>query len=148
MQGRDFAYWVDLLARRRTIAAEAGGAVLGLIVLLTLLCPPTYRSTAKPNSGRMCVPRMLPTKAATSQHQPCRLGISRTRTHVSTPIRRSASPSGHAHPATGTPAITRASPLLPPGMPQPPTYNKVNPADAPIIYIALTSPIRMEATFG
>jgi uncharacterized protein involved in exopolysaccharide biosynthesis len=47
MQGRDFAYWIDLLARRRTIAAEAGGAVLGLIVLLTLLCPPTYRSTAK-----------------------------------------------------------------------------------------------------
>src|SRR5438552_3250993 len=37
-------------------------------------------------------------------------------------------------------AITRATPLLPPGMPQPPTYNTVNPADQPIIYIALTSP--------
>src|SRR5437899_1652727 len=28
-------------------------------------------------------------------------------------------------------AITRATPLLPPGMPQPPTSNKVNPADSP-----------------
>ena len=36
-------------------------------------------------------------------------------------------------------AITRASALLPPGMPQPPTYQKVNPADSPIIFIALTS---------
>jgi len=36
-------------------------------------------------------------------------------------------------------AITQASPLLPPGMPQPPTYKKVNPADSPILYIALTS---------
>ncbi|MCL5097982.1 MAG: efflux RND transporter permease subunit [Candidatus Omnitrophica bacterium] len=36
-------------------------------------------------------------------------------------------------------AITRASSLLPPGMPQPPTYRKVNPADSPILYIALTS---------
>jgi HAE1 family hydrophobic/amphiphilic exporter-1 len=36
-------------------------------------------------------------------------------------------------------AITRASALLPPGMPQPPTYQKVNPADTPILYIAITS---------
>ncbi len=36
-------------------------------------------------------------------------------------------------------AITQASPLLPPGMPQPPTYKKVNPADSPILYISLTS---------
>ncbi len=36
-------------------------------------------------------------------------------------------------------AIAQATPLLPPGMPQPPVYRKVNPADAPIIYIALTS---------
>lgn len=36
-------------------------------------------------------------------------------------------------------AITQAGPLLPPGMPQPPTYKKVNPADSPILYIALTS---------
>jgi uncharacterized protein involved in exopolysaccharide biosynthesis len=47
MQGRNFAYWVELLARRRTIAAEAGGAVLGLIALATLLWPPVYRSTAE-----------------------------------------------------------------------------------------------------
>ena len=37
-------------------------------------------------------------------------------------------------------AITQATPLLPPGLPQPPTYNKVNPADQPILYMALTSP--------
>jgi HAE1 family hydrophobic/amphiphilic exporter-1 len=36
-------------------------------------------------------------------------------------------------------AITQASPLLPAGMPQPPTYRKVNPADSPILYLALTS---------
>ncbi len=39
-----------------------------------------------------------------------------------------------------TAAIARASSLLPPSMPQPPTYRKVNPADQPILYIALSSP--------
>jgi HAE1 family hydrophobic/amphiphilic exporter-1 len=37
-------------------------------------------------------------------------------------------------------AIARASRQLPPDMPSPPTYQKVNPADQPILYIALTSP--------
>jgi HAE1 family hydrophobic/amphiphilic exporter-1 len=37
-------------------------------------------------------------------------------------------------------AITQASRLLPLGMPTPPTFTKVNPADQPILYIALTSP--------
>ena len=36
-------------------------------------------------------------------------------------------------------AITQASRLLPQGMPTPPTFTKVNPADQPIIYLALTS---------
>jgi HAE1 family hydrophobic/amphiphilic exporter-1 len=36
-------------------------------------------------------------------------------------------------------AITQASRLLPPGMPTPPTFTKVNPADQPILYIAMTS---------
>jgi len=36
-------------------------------------------------------------------------------------------------------AITQAAPLLPPGMPNPPTFRKVNPADQPILYIGLTS---------
>ncbi|HKS82474.1 MAG TPA: efflux RND transporter permease subunit [Candidatus Acidoferrales bacterium] len=36
-------------------------------------------------------------------------------------------------------AIARAGPQLPPNMPTPPTYNKVNPADQPILYIALGS---------
>ncbi|MBI1961936.1 MAG: efflux RND transporter permease subunit, partial [Candidatus Rokubacteria bacterium] len=37
-------------------------------------------------------------------------------------------------------AITKALPLLPTGMPTPPTYQKVNPADQPVIYMALSSP--------
>src|SRR6202165_2300827 len=36
-------------------------------------------------------------------------------------------------------AITQASRLLPTGMPTPPTFTKVNPADQPILYLALTS---------
>src|ERR1051326_1288973 len=36
-------------------------------------------------------------------------------------------------------AITQSSRLLPQGMPTPPTFTKVNPADQPIIYLALTS---------
>src|SRR5262252_2505150 len=37
-------------------------------------------------------------------------------------------------------AITAAQNQLPPGMPVPPTYRKVNPADQPILYLALSSP--------
>src|SRR4051812_29402336 len=36
-------------------------------------------------------------------------------------------------------AITQASRLLPQGRPTPPTFAKVNPADQPILYLALTS---------
>ncbi|MGN6384725.1 MAG: efflux RND transporter permease subunit, partial [Verrucomicrobiota bacterium] len=36
-------------------------------------------------------------------------------------------------------AIAKASRQLPPGMPSPPSYSKVNPADSPILYMALTS---------
>src|SRR5215831_14427564 len=36
-------------------------------------------------------------------------------------------------------AIAKASRQLPPGMPTPPTYNKVNPADSPILFLALSS---------
>src|SRR5213595_1855548 len=36
-------------------------------------------------------------------------------------------------------AITVAAPLLPPSMPTPPVYRKVNPADQPILFLALTS---------
>ena len=37
-------------------------------------------------------------------------------------------------------AITQATPLLPPGMPSPPAFRKVNPADQPILYMAVASP--------
>ena len=37
-------------------------------------------------------------------------------------------------------AITSATRQLPPDMPSPPTFRKVNPADSPILYLALTSP--------
>src|SRR6266540_623200 len=36
-------------------------------------------------------------------------------------------------------ALTKAVPLLPPGMPTPPFYQKVNPADQPVLYMALGS---------
>src|SRR5207247_9821183 len=36
-------------------------------------------------------------------------------------------------------AITKTLPLLPPGMPTPPTYQKVNPADQPVLYLSLSS---------
>ena len=36
-------------------------------------------------------------------------------------------------------AITQAARLLPPGMPTPPTFTKVNPADQPILYLVITS---------
>src|SRR5579862_4377383 len=36
-------------------------------------------------------------------------------------------------------AITQASTLLPQGMPTPPTFTKVNPADQPILYLVATS---------
>jgi len=37
-------------------------------------------------------------------------------------------------------AIARATKQLPPNLPSPPTYQKVNPADSPIIFLALSSP--------
>jgi HAE1 family hydrophobic/amphiphilic exporter-1 len=36
-------------------------------------------------------------------------------------------------------AITQAAPLLPAGMPSPPTFRKVNPADQPILFLSLMS---------
>jgi HAE1 family hydrophobic/amphiphilic exporter-1 len=37
-------------------------------------------------------------------------------------------------------AIAKAQSQLPPGMPTPPSYQKVNPADQPILFLALSSP--------
>jgi HAE1 family hydrophobic/amphiphilic exporter-1 len=37
-------------------------------------------------------------------------------------------------------AIAKSAPLLPPSMPTPPIYQKVNPADQPVLYLALSSP--------
>ncbi|HSQ15102.1 MAG TPA: efflux RND transporter permease subunit, partial [Candidatus Binatia bacterium] len=37
-------------------------------------------------------------------------------------------------------AITKAASLLPKDMPTPPSYQKVNPADQPVLYLALSSP--------
>src|SRR5437867_9747504 len=37
-------------------------------------------------------------------------------------------------------AVTQAQKLLPPQMPAPPTYQKVNPADQPVLYLSLSSP--------
>ena len=38
-------------------------------------------------------------------------------------------------------AIAKSLGQLPPDMPNPPTYRKVNPADQPILYLALSSPV-------
>ena len=38
-------------------------------------------------------------------------------------------------------AITRAAKQLPPNLPSPPTYQKVNPADSPVFYLAMSSPM-------
>jgi HAE1 family hydrophobic/amphiphilic exporter-1 len=45
-------------------------------------------------------------------------------------------------------AITQASRLLPPGMPTPPTFTKVNPADQPILYGLSTSTRRRASRSG
>jgi len=37
-------------------------------------------------------------------------------------------------------AIAKAARQLPPNMPTPPTYQKVNPADSPVIFLAMSSP--------
>jgi hydrophobic/amphiphilic exporter-1 (mainly G- bacteria), HAE1 family len=37
-------------------------------------------------------------------------------------------------------AIAKTARQLPPNMPAPPTYSKVNPADSPVLYLALSSP--------
>ena len=37
-------------------------------------------------------------------------------------------------------AIAKAAKQLPPNLPSPPTYQKVNPADTPVIFLAMTSP--------
>jgi len=37
-------------------------------------------------------------------------------------------------------AIAKAAKQLPPNLPTPPTYNKVNPADSPILFLAMSSP--------
>jgi hydrophobic/amphiphilic exporter-1 (mainly G- bacteria), HAE1 family len=36
-------------------------------------------------------------------------------------------------------AIAQAAPLLPPGMPTPPSFRRVNPADQPVLYLAIRS---------
>src|SRR5215813_6141120 len=43
-------------------------------------------------------------------------------------------------------AISKAQRQLPPGMPSPPTSQKVNPADQPVLYLALTSPTLLLST--
>lgn len=44
---RDLAYWLDLLRRRRVIATRTAIVVFAVVLLGTLLWPPTYQSSAK-----------------------------------------------------------------------------------------------------
>ncbi len=43
-------------------------------------------------------------------------------------------------------AIARAAKQLPPDMPSPPSYQKVNPADQPILYVSVSSPTLLLST--
>jgi uncharacterized protein involved in exopolysaccharide biosynthesis len=47
MYEREFAYWKELILRRRNTVLQVAAALFGLILLGTLLWPPVYRSTAK-----------------------------------------------------------------------------------------------------
>jgi uncharacterized protein involved in exopolysaccharide biosynthesis len=71
MQERNLSYWVDLLIRRRAIALEVGTGVFGLVALITLLCPPTYKSSAKilvqSNRAQYLVSPELQSSVATNQ---------------------------------------------------------------------------------
>ena len=47
MNTRDFNYWTEMIFRRRATVLEVCGVVFGLVVLGTLVWPPTYQGTAK-----------------------------------------------------------------------------------------------------
>ncbi len=47
MNTRDFNYWTEMIFRRRLTVLSVCGAVFGLVVLGTVLWPPTYQGTAK-----------------------------------------------------------------------------------------------------
>src|SRR5260370_490041 len=56
-----------------------------------------------------------------------------------TPLEFALSKSRDGAAVDAQPAVTQPARLLPPGMPTPPTFTKVNPADQPILYLAVTS---------
>ena len=43
----DINYWIELVFRRRRTVIEVGGIVFGLVVLGTLIWPPTFQATSK-----------------------------------------------------------------------------------------------------
>lgn len=47
MVPRDINHWLDLAYRRRVTLIEAAGVVMGVVVLVTLMWPPVYKSHAK-----------------------------------------------------------------------------------------------------
>jgi uncharacterized protein involved in exopolysaccharide biosynthesis len=47
MNTRDLNYWTEMIFRRRRTVLEVCGIVFGLVVLGTLVWPPTYQGTAK-----------------------------------------------------------------------------------------------------
>lgn len=47
MRERDLRYWRELLIRRRAIALQVATATFGVVLIGTMMWPPTYESTAK-----------------------------------------------------------------------------------------------------
>lgn len=47
MDTRDFNYWTEMIFRRRVTVLEVCAVVFGLVVVGTLIWPPTYQGTAK-----------------------------------------------------------------------------------------------------
>jgi uncharacterized protein involved in exopolysaccharide biosynthesis len=47
MNTHDFNYWTEMIFRRRATVLEVCGVVFGLVVIGTLLWPPTYQGSAK-----------------------------------------------------------------------------------------------------
>ena len=47
MNSRDLNYWTEMIFRRRITVLEVCAVVFGLVVVVTLILPPSYQGSAK-----------------------------------------------------------------------------------------------------